>query len=426
METTRQEVLLGNAAIARGLIEAGCNIITGYPGTPSSEIVPASVRFQKEEGTTTYIEWSANEKVAFDNAYAASVSGKRSAVVMKQVGLNVASDSLMSAAYTGVVGGMIVISCDDPGPHSSQTEQDTRLFAHFAKVPVFDPSSPREAVEMVKSAFTISEKYRIPVLFRSAIRVCHAKQNIPFSEVDRTERKAEFEKNPDRWAATPRYRLILHRELNDKLEKIRTDFEDLPPFNRHNLETCRKPEGASRFPLGIISGGVPWAAAVDILAGEGLTDRVPFLKLGAPHPFPEALAATFLSACEKVLVLEETGPLIELLLRNRTKVLGRYTGHVPSAGELIPEGLHGILRRVLGEAGLESPPARGADPELGGLLKEKAIPVVRPSLCPGCGHRSAFFTIRKTFPKAIFTSDIGCYTLGLNLGAVDTVLDMGA
>jgi indolepyruvate ferredoxin oxidoreductase alpha subunit len=420
------EVLIGNGAIARGLIEAGCDIITGYPGTPSSEIIPFAVRFTKEEGLDTYIEWSANEKVAFDNAYAASIAGKRAAVVMKQVGLNVASDSLMSAAYLGVVGGMVIISCDDPGPHSSQTEQDTRLFAHFAKVPVFDPSSPREAVAMLREAFAVSERHRIPVLFRAAIRVCHAKQNVEFGPIDRTERKAAFEKNPDRWAATPKYRFLLHEELNVKLEKLGAEFSSLNTFNHENLDACRPPEGATAFPLGIVAGGVPWAAMADVLEGEGLKDRVPVLKLGAPHPFPVSLVDGFLGRCEKVLVLEETDPVIELLTREREKILGRYSGHVPSAGELTPEKIRAVVRGAVGEAGLAEIPKGGTDPKLSGLLAELGLPVIRPSLCPGCGHRAAFFAIRRAFPKAIFTSDIGCYTLGLNLGAVDTVLDMGA
>ena len=191
-EETR--ILLGNVAIARGIIEAGCHVVTSYPGTPSSEIIPAVVGFKKELGLDTYIEWSANEKVAFDNALAASWAGKRSAVAMKQVGLNVAADSLMSSAYTGVVGGMVIISCDDPGPHSSQTEQDSRFFAMFAKVPVYDPSTPQEAKEMVKEAFELSENYQIPVLLRPTIRVSHAKQSVKFSPHEILDRKANFKK----------------------------------------------------------------------------------------------------------------------------------------------------------------------------------------------------------------------------------------
>ena len=202
-----QQVVLGNEAIARGLIEAGVNVATSYPGTPSSEILPAVIAWKKKLGLDTYVEWSVNEKVAFEVALAASWAGKRAVVAMKQVGLNVASDPLLSAAYTGVVGGFVVISCDDPGPYSSQTEQDTRLFAIFAKVPVLDPATPREAQAMVKYAFELSEKYRVPVILRPAMRVSHARQNITLGEIDQTPRAAKFKKEPTRWAATPRYRL---------------------------------------------------------------------------------------------------------------------------------------------------------------------------------------------------------------------------
>ncbi|GAG48262.1 unnamed protein product, partial [marine sediment metagenome] len=218
-------VLLGNVAIARGIIEAGCHVVTSYPGTPSSEIVPAVVEFKKELGLNTYVEWSTNEKVAFDIALAASLTGKRAAVAMKQVGLNVASDSLMSSAYTGVIGGLVIISCDDPGPHSSQTEQDSRFFAMFAKVPAYDPSTPQEAKEMVKEAFELSETFEIPVLLRPTIRVSHAKQSVKLSPVNVLDRKAKFKKNPERWAATPRYRLVLHKKLNKTLKRIQERFE---------------------------------------------------------------------------------------------------------------------------------------------------------------------------------------------------------
>ena len=167
----RDEIFLGNGAVALGLVEAGCQVVTSYPGTPSSEILPEVVRLVKSEGLNTYVEWSTNEKVALDNAYAAAISGKRAACCMKQVGLNVAADSLMSAAYIGTTGALVIISCDDPGPHSSQTEQDTRLMARLAKVPVLDPSNPQEAREMAKLAFDLSEEFKIPVILRPAIRV---------------------------------------------------------------------------------------------------------------------------------------------------------------------------------------------------------------------------------------------------------------
>jgi indolepyruvate ferredoxin oxidoreductase alpha subunit len=412
------EFLLGNGAIALGLLEAGCQVVTSYPGTPSSEILPEVVRMVKSAGLNTYVEWSTNEKVALDNAYAAAIAGKRAACCMKQVGLNVAADSLMSAAYLGTTGGFVIISCDDPGPHSSQTEQDTRLMARLAKVPVFDPATPQEAREMARQALELSEEFGIPVILRPAIRVCHARQNIVPGRLKSNELKAKFEKNPARWAATPRFRFLLHGELNQKLRDIGSRFNELEPFNRHNLEIGRQ------YPLGVIAGGVSWAVVKDLLAEGGRVD-IPLLKLGAPYPFPEKLAGEFMAACEKVLVVEETDTVIELFLRNREKVLGRLSGHVPAEGELVPQVVEKILNTVLDESGLEVLQSRG-DPEVMELVKSLELPIRKPTLCAGCSHRAAFFAIRKARPKAIYTSDIGCYTLGLNLGGVDTCLDMGA
>ena len=414
----KEEFFLGNGAIALGLLEAGCQVLTSYPGTPSSEILPEAVRLIKAEKLTTYVEWSTNEKVALDNAYAAAISGKRSACIMKQVGLNVAADSLMSAAYLGTVGGLVIISCDDPGPHSSQTEQDTRLMARLAKVPVLDPSNPQEAREMVKTAFELSEKYRIPVILRPAIRVCHARQNLSWDSLQVNLRPAAFQKDPRRWAATPKFRFLLHKELNSKLKEIAEEFNKLHPYNTHNL----KP--GTHAPLGIIAGGVPSSVIKDILDDYGRKD-IPILKIGAPYPFPDSLAMTFLHACDKVLVIEETDTLIEYCLRNREKVLGRFSGHVPSEGELVPQTIEDLLEKVLTELGL---PLLSTDSQdnVQALVNSLELPIRKPTLCPGCMHRAVFYSIRKSRPKAIFTSDIGCYTLGLNLGSVDTVLDMGA
>jgi indolepyruvate ferredoxin oxidoreductase alpha subunit len=414
----RQEILLGNGAVALGLLEAGCQVVTSYPGTPSSEILPEVIRLAKSENLNTYTEWSTNEKVALDNAFAASIAGKRAACCMKQVGLNVAADSLMSAAYLGTIGGLVIVSCDDPGPHSSQTEQDTRFMARLAKVPVLDPSNPGEARKMAGLAMDLSEEFRIPVVLRPAIRVCHARQNIAFEALKSNQKKGSFEKDPMRWAATPRYRLILHGELNKKLDEIAKRFDSLSLFNFHDLEKGKK------YPLGIVSGGVPYAVVRDILSEQGRTD-IPVLKLGAPYPLPEVLVQEFMAGCEKVLVLEETDTLIEYLLRDRSKVLGRLTGHAPTEGELIPQVVYRILQKTLKELSL--PPLDEEEgPEVEALVKTMQLPMRRPTLCPGCPHRAAFFAIRKSQPKAIFTSDIGCYTLGLNLGVVDTCLDMGA
>jgi indolepyruvate ferredoxin oxidoreductase alpha subunit len=414
----RDEIFLGNGAVALGLVEAGCQVVTSYPGTPSSEILPEVIRLVKSEGLNTYVEWSTNEKVALDNAYAAAISGKRAACCMKQVGLNVAADSLMSAAYIGTTGALVIVSCDDPGPHSSQTEQDTRLMARLAKVPVLDPSNPEEARDMAKFALDLSEEFSIPVILRPAIRVCHARQNLSWDTLKNNEKKASFEKDPGRWAATPRFRLVLHGQLNEKLRKIAQRFEGLTAYNFHDLIPGKK------YPLGIIAGGVPYSVVRDILDEEGRKD-IPLLKIGTPYPFPEGLALEFMGACEKVIVIEETDTVIEYFLRDREKVLGRLSGHVPSEGELVPQVIYGLVSHVLESLDLK-PFADDNDREAFELVQGLDLPIRKPTLCPGCPHRASFFAIRKARPKAIFTSDIGCYTLGLNLGAVDTCLDMGA
>jgi len=415
----REEIFLGNGAIALGLLEAGCQVVTSYPGTPSSEILPEVIRLVQSGGLNTYVEWSTNEKVALDNAFAAAVSGKRAACCMKQVGLNVAADSLMSAAYMGVTGGLVIISCDDPGPHSSQTEQDTRLMARLAKVPVLDPSTPDEAREMASLSLELSEEFKIPVILRPAIRVCHARQNLKWSPLRSNPSKASFQKDATRWAATPRFRYILHGELNEKLQQIQRRFESPSSVNFHTMD------GKGSHPLGVVAGGVPYAVVHDILSEAGRED-VPVLKIGAPYPFPEKLAREFMARCEKVLVIEETDTVIEYFLRDREKVFGRLSGHVPSEGELVPHLIYRVLDRVLREVQLPALTGEGEDTEAEALVRSLELPVRRPTLCPGCAHRASFFAIRKARPKAIFTSDIGCYTLGMNLGAVDTCLDMGA
>ena len=411
-------ILLGNAAIARGVIEAGCHVLTSYPGTPSSEIIPAAVEYKKELGLNTYIEWSANEKVAFDNALAASLTGKRAAVVMKQVGLNVASDSLMSSAYTGVIGGMVVISCDDPGPLSSQTEQDSRFFALFAKVPAYDPSTPQEAKEMVKEAFELSEEYQIPVILRPTIKVSHARQSVKISPVKVLDRKADFKKDPERWAATPRYRLVLHRKLNEALKKIEERFEQDSRWN-YEVKTSRKAS------LGIIASSVSFAVIMDIREELGLKKDIDILKVGTPFPLPQKRVAKFIERHKKVLVVEETDSVIEMQISDKSKVMGRLTGHIPLQGELSPDVIYDILAGVLKEMGMADLKKSG-DEQLAKLIEGLNIDVRRPTLCAGCPERAAFFAIRKALPRAIYSSDIGCYTLGLNLKAVDTVLDMGA
>lgn len=395
--------MLGNEAIARGLIECGCSVAASYPGTPASEILSSAVQWRKACGVPMHIQWAVNEKVALEIAYTASLTGLRSAVSMKQVGLNVASDPLMSAAYTGVMGGFLVISADDPGPHSSQTEQDSRLMAMMAKVPVLDPVSPAHARELVEIGYEISEIFGIPVMLRPTTRVCHACQDILPGEVRPLRREADFRKSPARWAATPAFRFELHRELAGKLAAIAAWPRTAPVRLNPRAEGRRA----------VVASGVAAAHAGEIILESGLWDRLPIYRVVQPFPLHSGFIAHLLDSYEEILVLEETAPVIEMQLLDRRRVRGRMTGAVPEAGELLPE----IVERLIAEfAGLPVK-EEGAAAKGGGR---------RPTLCAGCPHRSSFYAIKKAAPRGIYPSDIGCYTLGLNLGGVDTVLCMGA
>jgi indolepyruvate ferredoxin oxidoreductase alpha subunit len=415
---TKKEILLGNEAIARGLVEAGVRVMTAYPGTPSSEILPAVEKFSREMACPAYCEWSVNEKVALENALAAAYLNQRAAVAMKMVGLNVALDPLMSAAYIGVKGGFIIISADDPGPHSSQTEQDSRLLSWYAKIPVFDPDSPAQARDLVEIAFALSERHQIPILLRPTMRLCHASQPIVFKKPGDKVNPAVFERDPMRWAATPRARLLLHQRLNQKLVLIAAEMAKNPA-----LVIWRQSVHRHKSPLGILASGVSAAMARDILAayGHSRQEAIPFLQAAAPFPPPLRAMRKLFNACEQVLVLEETGPLLEMQAPERARTWGRCSGHVESAGELTPDKMSQVLERACAQAGITIPHPRGKI-----LSIPDAAPLRKPNLCAGCGHRGVFYALRRAFPGGIFPGDIGCYTLGINQGAVDTCHDMGA
>ena len=394
--------MLGNEAIARGLIENGCTLATSYPGTPASEILAGVSYFQNEESLAMHVQWAVNEKVAFEIAYAGCQTGLRTAVSMKQVGLNVASDPLMSAAYMGVKGGFVLISADDPGPHSSQTEQDSRWMAMLAKIPVLDPDSPRQAKELMGVAYELSESFHTPVMVRPTTRVCHSRQDIALGAIPRNKREVKFEKNPARWAATPQFRLQLHRELEEKLAAIA----------RFQPTTPQKLNPKAKSTRAIIASGVAAAHIKDILKELKIWSKIPFYQVIQPFPLHSRFTSHILDTYEDVLVIEETMGVIEMQLADRYRVKGKLSNTVPRIGELSPEKIQEIVGNFAG-IGSEA-------------VSIKAAPGRRPTLCPGCPHRASFFAIKKAAPRAIYTSDIGCYTLGLNLGAVDTVLCMGA
>ena len=396
-------LMQGNDAIARGLVEAGCAVAASYPGTPASEILSSIDRWRKKRGAAMHVEWAVNEKVALEIAYTAAIAGLRAAVSMKQVGLNVASDPFLSAAYLGVTGGFLVVSADDPGPHSSQTEQDSRMLAMMAKVPVLDPASPAQAMALAGTGFDLSEAFGVPVMLRPTTRVCHASQDVDAPPFRLPVREALFVKDPTRWAATPVYRRLLHDRLADKIAEIAA-WPSTAPI-RVNPEVS--PAKA------VVASGVAFAHARELFGELGISDRIGLYQVIQPYPLHSAFIDHILEAYDEILVLEESAPVIEMQVADRRRVRGRMTGAVPLTGELLPEIVERILSRF---AGLPDPgrviPAQG-----GGR---------RPTLCPGCAHRSSFYAIRKAAPAGIYPSDIGCYTLGINLGAVDTVLCMGA
>ena len=395
-----EDILMGNEAIALGLMENGVNVISAYPGTPSSEVLPYADKLKKRFDLPAFVEWSVNEKSAFEIAYANAIIGGKSAVVMKQVGLNVAMDSLMSAAYIGIKGAMVVVVADDPGPISSQTEQDSRFASMFAKLPVFDPSSPEEARIFAGEALKISEKYEIPIIVRLTGRVAHCKSNMSIDNIDSSLfwKELKFEKEPLRWAAIPKFRHMQHIELNRKLREI----SDI--YKRYSF--LKKRENNSNL---IISSGVCYSHIVDAIDFLNV-ENIDILKVDMPYPLSKDLMNE-IKDYEKVLVVEESFPVIEHQIRNK-EIFGRLTGDIPGEGELTIDRTINIISEffTLKKA----------------KLKSVEVMSKKPELCAGCPHRNSFYAIKKAFPSGIYPSDIGCYTLGLNMGAVDTCLCMGA
>ncbi len=420
------EFLMGNEAIAYGAAAAGVNLVAGYPGTPSTEILETAAKIS---GGSFYVEWSTNEKAALEVAAGASYSGARTLVTMKQVGLNVASDPLMSLAYVGVEGGMVIVSADDPGPISSQTEQDTRHFAQFAHLPCFDPSSPEEAYAMTIAAFELSEKYKTPVLLRPTTRVCHACASVAV-ETERTPKSpCGFIKDTQRFVIFPRSSYLNHIKLEERYKPLSDEFSD-SGFNR--AEYSGK--------IGIACGGISYAYVKEAIGLLGLSDRFSILKIGTPYPFPERLALEFINKTEKIYVFEELDPVIEkelIFLCGKqgisAQIHGKYTSDSPIAGEMSVED---IKKRLAAIAGIsDSTLAKSSDSTIAANSDTKnttppALPVRPPVLCAGCPHRASFLAVKRAMKgkKAVFSGDIGCYTLGnaQPLDMVDTCLCMGA
>ena len=413
-----KEFLMGNAAIALGAVASGVNVVAGYPGTPSTEVLETIAKHRPDD---VYVEWSVNEKAAMELAAGASYSGARTLVTMKQVGLNVASDPLMSLEYIGVKGGMVILVADDPGPISSQTEQDTRHFAAFSKLPCFDPSSAQEAYEMIQEAYEYSEKYNTPVFLRPTTRVCHGYASVSVKDPEEyTVHTPEgFVKDSKRWVIFPR----LSYQNHQKIEARNVELADIfSSYEKNKIYPACDTFADSR--KGIVSGGISFTYAMETLIETGM---VRHLKISTPHPFPEKLAAQFLDGLDEVLCLEELDPVIERELTYicgkyhlPVKILGKLTHNTANAGENTRDSVDTYIRTFLDLPVKEQPKLTDVPP----------LPVRPPVLCAGCPHRASFYAVKKAMQgrKTIFCGDIGCYTLGnaRPLDMVDTCLCMGA
>jgi indolepyruvate ferredoxin oxidoreductase alpha subunit len=380
------KLLSGDEAVARGAWEAGCHVAAAYPGTPSTEILESLATYPD-----VYCEWSTNEKVALEVALGAAISGARALAAMKHVGLNVAADPLFSAAYIGVRGGLVIISADDPGLHSSQNEQDNRFYGLMAKVPVLCPSDSQEARDFTRRAFDISEEFDIPVIVRLTTRLAHS--STPVLLGDRTARPGKgYEKQIMKNMTLPAFARVRHMDLERRVDRLRA-WNETSDLNRISAGTSG---------VGVVCDGVAYQYAREVLPDAA------FLKLGMVYPFPADTARRFADSVERVVVVEEVDPFIELHLR----ALGiDVTGkdRLPRTDELSP----GRIRAAL------NPNTPEPDPE-------PDVPSRPPALCAGCPHAGIFFALQKQ--KVIVGGDIGCYTLGAlpPHSAMDTCIDMGA
>ncbi len=391
-------LLSGNEAFARGAYEAGVTVAAGYPGTPSTEILENVAEKYKND---IYCEWAPNEKVAFEVAAGAAQTGARVLTTMKHVGLNVAADPLMTLSYTGVVGGFVAIVADDPGMHSSQNEQDTRRFAKFAKIPIFDPSDSAEAKDFIGLAMELSEEYRTPVIVRSTTRVSHSRGIV--EEVDRKipERTINFEKDPPRFVPIPAWARQMRVRVEDRMELLQKTA------SKHSANKILWQDKK----VGIITAGIAYQYVREVFPTASV------LKLGLPFPFPDDLIRQFAAGVEQLIIVEELEDFIEEHVRMLgIPCLGKPI--VPRIGELSPDLLEERKGQLLNvETFITTPKSHPALPP---------IPSRPPVLCPGCPHRGIFYALGRF--DVVVTGDIGCYSLGVlpPLSRMDTILCMGA
>ncbi|MCK4309830.1 MAG: indolepyruvate ferredoxin oxidoreductase subunit alpha [Methanomicrobia archaeon] len=401
----KKELLMGNEAIARGAVEAGVSFVSAYPGTPSSEI-PATIA-KIADKYEIYMEYSINEKVAFEVALGASWSNLRAMVTMKHVGVNVAADPLMSVAYAGTDGGFVLVSADDPSMHSSQNEQDNRYYAKFANIPCLEPSSPQEAKDMTIKAFEISEKFKLPVILRPTTRVSHSRGGVILGDI-REKNAVKWKKDPKRKVTLPAYARIFHPELLKKIKEVEKYFEN-SEFNWR--------EGSGE--LGIIASGLSYNYVKEAL--KYLDMQAEVLKLGTMHPIPRKTVLEFMKDHKEILIVEEMEPIVETETKKiaqeeelQIKIHGKDI--LPLCYEYSTMQVAQAIGKLLGRK-IEIP-----DPDVSGYMVPRP-----PVLCPGCPHRASYYALKKVAPDGIYPGDIGCYTLAAlpPLLAMDTCFCMG-
>ena len=416
----KRVLLLGNEAIARGILEAGIGVMTTYPGTPASEIGDTVSEIAAEAGL--YMEYSTNEIVAVEVAAGAANSGVRALTAMKHVGLNVAADAVMTLAYVGVKGGYVIVTADDPECYSSQNEQDNRYYALLSGLPCLEPSNAQEAKEMTISAVEISEKLELPVLLRTTTRVSHTRGPVTYGRLVKPNLKGEFVKDVKRMVMVPANARTMHVKLLEKLEKAK-EITEKTPYNA----IMRKGNGE----YGIVSSSSAYNYAVE--AANLLELDASILKLGMTHPLPEKMIAEFLKNHKKVIVVEELEPYLETHVKAIAKdyapnveIYGKTKEkYFPRKGELSTRLVAMGLAKITGK----KPPIDFEKIDAAYAEIAKTLPSRPPILCPGCPHTASFYVIgRATGKKAIYTTDIGCYALGIMppLKIGDILICMGA
>ncbi|UCH72293.1 MAG: indolepyruvate ferredoxin oxidoreductase subunit alpha [Thermoplasmatales archaeon] len=416
----KQILLLGNEAITRGAIEAGVDVATTYPGTPSSEIADTFSHIAKfytknKKNPGFYFEYSTNEKVALEVAAAASFCGLRAITCMKHVGLNVASDAFMTYLYVGCKGGHIIVSADDPSCHSSQNEQDNRYFAIFASSPMLEPSTPEEAKEMTRIGFNISEKLKSPLLLRTTTRLNHARGIVKINKIQKSKSIGHFEKDP-MMITVPSIAIAMHSELLKRLKKAEKISEN-SSFNK--IIQIGKPNNK-----GIVTSGVSYNYVKE--AVENLELDIKILKLGMTHPIPRKKCEEFIKTCNEIVMVEELEPILENQfktiaydLNKNIKIYGKSTGHFSRLYEYNPDIVIDALCKIF----------KIKSPIIKPVRSKIKLPSRPPALCPGCPHRATYYAVKKAAPKeTIYPTDIGCYTLGKAppLEVADVLLCMGS